>query len=153
MNRYRDLREEKDLSQQKVADALNIKRARYTHYENERVDVSTDILCKLADLYEVSTDYLLYNTDERTPHKIIKRKSKNRLKQIRREKKLRQIDVIDNLHIKQNCYSDYETGRLDIPTTTLKKISKIYDTSIDYILYRTDDNKKYKESIINENDK
>ena len=41
-------------------------------------------------------------------------------------------------------YSKYETGENDIPTNILIKLSKIYKTSIDYLLNQTDEKKPYK---------
>ena len=44
----------------------------------------------------------------------------------------------------QTGYSKYETGENDIPTNILIKLSKIYKTSIDYLLNQTDEKKPYK---------
>ena len=35
----------------------------YSHYENGKRDIPTDVLIKLADYYNVSVDYLLGRTD------------------------------------------------------------------------------------------
>jgi transcriptional regulator with XRE-family HTH domain len=45
-------------TQEEVAKLLGISRARYSHYENERVEPDANLLQKLADLYGVSIDYL-----------------------------------------------------------------------------------------------
>lgn len=36
----------------------------------------------------------------------------------------------------------------DIPTYVLKKLAKFYNTSIDYLLYLTDERKPYPKSIV-----
>ena len=59
MNRLALLRKEKNLTQSKVAEALNISRQLYHFYETGQRDPSTDTLCRLADFYDVSIDYLL----------------------------------------------------------------------------------------------
>lgn len=148
MNRLRDLREDKDLLQKDIATLLNIDRSTYSDYETEIVDISTNALCKLAEYYKVSTDYLLYNTDERNTFNITLRSNKNRLKEIRLSKGLRQVDVSKLLNMSQNGLSQYETFVNDVPTNILIKLSNIYNTSIDYILCRTNNPKKYKSSII-----
>jgi len=51
-------------TQQDVANKLNISRARYSHYENERVEPDTEILNRMADYFNVSVDYLLGRTDK-----------------------------------------------------------------------------------------
>lgn len=48
------------------------------------------------------------------------------------------------LDMSQTGYSKYETGENDIPTNILIKLSKIYKTSIDYLLNQTDEKKPYK---------
>lgn len=57
--RIRDLREDKDLTQQQVASMLGMKQPQYFRYENGYRDIPTDILIKLADFYDTTTDYIL----------------------------------------------------------------------------------------------
>ena len=56
--RIRDLREDNDLSQQKVADQLEITRQQYQLYESGKREMHMHLFIKLADLYKVSLDYL-----------------------------------------------------------------------------------------------
>lgn len=59
------LRKNHGLSRQEVADELEISIHTYIKYENESVKPPLDTLCKLADFYGVTTDYLLgRNTEE-----------------------------------------------------------------------------------------
>jgi transcriptional regulator with XRE-family HTH domain len=57
--RLRDLREDHDLTQQEVADYLQMKQPQYSRYERELRDVPTDVLIRLAKLYHTTTDYIL----------------------------------------------------------------------------------------------
>lgn len=57
--RIKDLREDHDMSQQQVADYLNMKQPQYSRYERGLRDIPTDVLIKLAKLYKTTTDYLL----------------------------------------------------------------------------------------------
>lgn len=57
--RIKDLREDNDLTQQKIADYLGMKQSQYSRYERGLRDIPTDILIKLAKLYNTSTDYIL----------------------------------------------------------------------------------------------
>ena len=61
--RIRDLREDHDLKQQDISDYLQCSQVCYSHYENGRRDIPTDVLIKLADYYKVSVDYLLGRTN------------------------------------------------------------------------------------------
>ena len=72
----------------------------------------------------------------------------NRLRELREDKDLFQKDIAKVLNMSQTGYSQYETETNDIPTDILKRLADYYDTSIDYILYRTDERKPYKKSIV-----
>lgn len=67
--RIRDLREDKDLNQTKVAQMLGMSQTGYSKYETGENDVPTAILIKLARFYGTSVDYILGLTDERKPYK------------------------------------------------------------------------------------
>ena len=67
-----------------------------------------------------------------------------RLKDLREDRDLKQREVAEMLGMSQTGYSKYETGENDIPSKVLIKLSKIYKTSIDYILGQTNETKPYK---------
>ncbi len=66
--RIRDLREDKDLSQQKLAELLQVHQTTYSDYELERSNLPIAALHKLADFYGVSVDYLLGRTNVKVPY-------------------------------------------------------------------------------------
>ncbi|WIE01501.1 helix-turn-helix transcriptional regulator [Latilactobacillus curvatus] len=68
----KELRSEANWTQQEVADRLGISRANYSHVENNRNEPDNELLVKIADLYEVSTDYLLGKTNTRDKAGAIK---------------------------------------------------------------------------------
>ncbi len=63
---------------------------------------------------------------------------KNRLRDLREDRDLNQKTVADLLNIHQTTYSDYELGKLNIPVNVLVKLADFYNTSIDYIVGRTE---------------
>lgn len=67
--RIRDLREDKDMTQQEMADILHINRRTYSAYENGVNSMTPETLCKIADFHNTSTDYLLNRTDNINPYK------------------------------------------------------------------------------------
>ena len=67
--RLKDLREDHDLTQKEVADYLNMLQPQYSRYERGLRDVPTDILIKLAKLYNTSVDYLLGLTNTSVPYR------------------------------------------------------------------------------------
>lgn len=69
-----------------------------------------------------------------------------RIRDLREDNDLTQKDIANILSISQRGYSHYETGNNDIPTEILIRLADFYETSIDYLLGRTDNkNKKEKQ--------
>lgn len=66
-----------------------------------------------------------------------------RLKDLREDKDLLQSDVAKILGIKQQNYSRYEIGAVLIPIDRLEKLATFYNTSIDYIVGRTNIKEPY----------
>ncbi len=73
--RIKDLREDADYSQQFVSEYLNMKQPQYSRYERGMRDIPTDILIRLARLYNTSTDYILGLTNNPEPARKRERKS------------------------------------------------------------------------------
>ena len=67
-----------------------------------------------------------------------------RIRNLREDKDLRQMDLAEYLHCSQVAYSRYELGKRDIPSETLILLSKFYGVSVDYLLGLTDEKKPYK---------
>lgn len=63
--RIRNLREDSDLSQTKLAKILGMSQTGYSKYETGENDIPTSILIKLAIFYDTSIDYMLGLTDEK----------------------------------------------------------------------------------------
>ena len=63
MNHLKELRTAKKVSQQIVANYLGITRQAYSNYENGNRDPDNETLLKLAEYFDVSTDYLLRGTE------------------------------------------------------------------------------------------
>ena len=66
--RIRDLREDRDLTQQQLADLLHCTQVCYSHYENGKRDIPPAALETLADFYGVSVDYLMGRTNVKIPY-------------------------------------------------------------------------------------
>jgi transcriptional regulator with XRE-family HTH domain len=61
----RELREQSGLSQSEVAEILACSQVAYSYYEIGRRDIPTEILIKLAKLFNTTTDYLLGLSNEK----------------------------------------------------------------------------------------
>ena len=60
-----------------------------------------------------------------------------RLKDLREDHDLKQLDIAEFLGISQTVYSRYERGFQTIPVIHLLKLADFYKTSTDYLLGRT----------------
>lgn len=70
MNRLKLLREEKGLIQKDIATLLNVSIPAVNQYESGKRDMSTETVVKLAEYFDVTTDYLLGKSDIRNPEEI-----------------------------------------------------------------------------------
>ena len=66
-----------------------------------------------------------------------------RLKDLREDSDIKQRDIADFLHIKQNTYSQYENEQRQLPIDVLISLAKFYNVSTDYILGLTNIKKPY----------
>ena len=66
-----------------------------------------------------------------------------RLRDLREDRDLTQTQVAGLLNLSQTGYSKYETGENDVPTQVLLKLADYYQTSVDYLLGRTDCREPY----------
>ncbi|MDO4154496.1 MAG: helix-turn-helix transcriptional regulator [Clostridia bacterium] len=62
-----------------------------------------------------------------------------RIRDLREDSDKKQRELAEYLHIDQSTYSDYETGRINVPIEALIKLADLYDTSVDYIVERVND--------------
>lgn len=73
---------------------------------------------------------------------------KTRLKDLREDHDLLQKNLAEMLNIAQTTYSQYELSKREIPYEIIIKLASFYNTSVDYILYLTDDKKPYKRKSV-----
>lgn len=73
MNRLKYLREEKNMLQEDLAKVLKVSQKTISNYETGERDMSTEILTKLSDFFNVSIDYLLGKSNIRNPEEQIKK--------------------------------------------------------------------------------
>lgn len=66
-----------------------------------------------------------------------------RIRNLREDRDLKQEDIARLLHCTQACYSNYETGKRDIPTEVLRTLADFYHVSIDYLLGQTSRKEPY----------
>lgn len=65
LNKIRDMREDNELTQKEISEKLYISKKTYERYENGERIPPIDFMIRLADLYNVSIDYLCGRTTRR----------------------------------------------------------------------------------------
>ena len=58
----------------------------------------------------------------------------NRIKELRRERGVTQTDLANYLGLKQQTISSYETGNSEPDLSTLEKMARFFDVSVDYLI-------------------
>ena len=68
MEHLRGLREDKDLTQEEMAELFQVHQTTYSSYELGKVNIPIPLLKKLALFFNTSIDYLLDMTNEKKPY-------------------------------------------------------------------------------------
>lgn len=68
LQRLRDFREDRDISQKQMAELLNVAQTTYSDYERGKINIPLETLKKLALFFDTSIDYLLELTDVSAPY-------------------------------------------------------------------------------------
>ena len=71
--RLKTLREESGFTQQHLAEVLNLTSGAVSHYENGTNEPTIDTLIRMADVLNVSVDYLVGNADANLPPNEMKK--------------------------------------------------------------------------------
>lgn len=89
--RLRDLREDKDMTQQQIADVIGTYQTHYSKYERGEREIPFHLVIKLAKYYDVSIDYIAGITNDPKPLN-----SKNKEKySIRQENNINAIGILN----------------------------------------------------------
>ena len=67
----------------------------------------------------------------------------HRIRDLREDLELSQVELAKQLGMSQTGYSKYETGENDIPTSILIQLAHLHHTSVDYLLGLTDVREPY----------
>ena len=76
--------------------------------------------------------------------------SMNRIKDLREDRDLRQVDVANATGIDQRSLSNYETGKTNPDSETIIKLARFFGVSCDYLLGVTEQNLISNQAIVKE---
>ena len=126
--RLKDIREDNDISQEEMAEILNVNRSTYSLWELGINIIPLKYLCDYSDYFNFSIDYILGLTNQKNTSIIYKglnlKTLGNNLKNIRLKHNLSQENIATILGVTQACITRYEKGLICISTSNLYKFSK-----------------------------
>lgn len=137
--RLKILREERGLLQSDIAKLLNITPSAYGYYEQGKREPKQDALLLLANLYEVSTDYLLGKTNSRKATlkpkgQFISTTKENNIRYWINKSLMGDDEIAKELGISEELLEDYCSGYEYPSLESLQKLSKICNVSTDCLL-------------------
>lgn len=139
--RFKEIREKHELTQQQVANVLNISKTSYNYFENEERFIPLKHLNNYCNIFKVNMDYIFYLNNSilisKNNIKLDKKKIGERIKEIRQIKKLTQEQLAKIVNTSQSTISSYEKGKTMIITPFLYELCKRLDVSMDYITGRS----------------
>lgn len=142
LNRLKEIREDKDMSQDKIAKLLNISRSYYTNIENKIRIITLDKLIIFVNYFNISFDYALgltnqkqyneYKIDSKIDYEFIG----ENIKKLRISNNKTQLDLANAINVCRVCISRYESGNEKLSTNNLCKIARYFNVSLDKIIRR-----------------
>ncbi len=128
MERLKDIREDHDLTQNEMASIIGAKRSAYSLWELGINIIPLNYLCKFADYFNYSLDYVLGLTNDKNENNIQKGLDLyilgENIRKLRKQKNLSQENIANILNVTQACINHYENGKILISTSNLYKLSK-----------------------------
>ncbi len=138
----KEVRQEHNISQDKIASILGINRTTYGHYETQYQIIPLKHLVSFCNYFSVSLDYIFNFTNlkqyKKSKDSLNKTIIGQRLKEFRKANKITQIKLALELNTTKTVISGYESGRYLIATPFLYTICKKYHVSADYLLGKID---------------
>ena len=140
--KIKDLREEYDLTQLKMAEIMNVSKSNYARWETNESIIPLKHLNNLCNYFNVSMDYMTGLSKERnyivTNKKLNKELIGKRLKEFRDNNNLTQEELAKQINTSHSTISAYESGKTMLLTAFAYDICKKYNVSLDYLCGRTD---------------
>ena len=143
MNRIKEVREQRGLTQKYVALSLGVKGPSVSAWESGKTFPSAENLAALAELYGVSIDYLMGKAEDAPSQepedaKHPTRLDTDRLRRLRTERMLTQAALGEELGLSESTMCLYERGDREPSFNTLCRLADFFGVTTDYLLGRSD---------------
>jgi len=137
--RLRDLREDKDLTQEQMAIILGISQPNYARWETKLKIIPLNKLNDFCNFFYVNMDYVIGLTNDKQhmePISLDRKIISQRLKHFRKKKNITQVQLAKQLGTNHSVICAYEQGRTLILTSFLIDICIRYNVSSDWLCGR-----------------
>ena len=135
--RLKEIREDKDINQEKMAEILNVNRSTYSLWELGINIIPLNHLCDFADYFGLSIDYIVGLSNNRKVKSFVKgfnlKTLGKNMKTIRLENNLTQQEMANILDVTQVCVAKYEKGDICISVSNLYKFCQKFKVSLNEI--------------------
>lgn len=131
-DRIKEIRKDKDITQEHIANYLNIKSKTYSKYETNVNIPSLEVIYNISKLFELNIDYVVGLTDKRIKtnyNDYDKKLIANNLRALRDSKKLSRQQLAIKLGITQSCIHRYENALSNPSLPIAYKYTKIFNIS------------------------
>lgn len=140
--KIKEIRTIKGMKQTELAELLNTTQSNVARYERGDREPSLEMIVKIADIFSVSTDYLLGLTDNKINKKELtsddRHTMKTRFKEARELTGMTQTEFAEKLGKSVRAVQTWEQGIREASYETLVSIEDICGVTTDFILGRTD---------------
>ena len=133
MNRLKELRKAKKLTQKELAEEIGISKRTLAYWENGESQIKPEKAEKLANFFGVSIVHLLGYEDN-----DFEKANQNRLKELRKEKKDTQAELANLMGVNVKTISRWEKGEFEIKPAQAKMLADYFGVSETYLLGYSD---------------
>lgn len=142
LTKIKDLRDDYDLNQVKMAEIIGVSKSNYARWETDENIIPLKHLNSVCNYFNVSMDYMVGLSNDQNYKNINKKLNKEligkRLKTFRNENNLSQETLAKEINTSHSTISAYETGKTMILTAFAYDIAKKYNISMDWLCGRID---------------
>lgn len=136
--RIKDIREDNDITQEQMANILEVNRSTYSMWEIGLSFMSVEQLCEFANYFNYSIDYVLGLSNNRKNNvtgNFNYYNLGNNIKKLRIKYNYSQIDLAQKLKVTQACIVRWEKGITKISLPNLYELAKIFKISLSELCY------------------
>ena len=136
--RIKDIREDKDITQEQMASIMKVNRSTYSMWEIGLSFMSVEQLCNFANYFGYSIDYVLGLSNNRKcniNNDFSYKTLGENIKTLRINNNYSQCYLANKMKVTQACIVRWEKGITKISIPNLYELSKIFNVSLNDICY------------------